>query len=76
MDQVRQNAETMALLVAQKPFQVRTEHTNGCQNSQTSPTRPSPTTTAFATQGGHELDPTPSSRLNLSQCRGSTRNST
>jgi hypothetical protein len=29
MDQVRQNAENMALLVAQKPFHVRTEHTNG-----------------------------------------------
>jgi hypothetical protein len=41
MEQVRQNSETMALLVAQKPFQVRTENTNGLldRNQQFTPTR-------------------------------------
>jgi hypothetical protein len=41
MEQVRQNSETMALLVAQKPFQVRTENTNGLldRNKVFSPTR-------------------------------------
>jgi hypothetical protein len=41
MDQVSLNSQAMALLVAQKPFQVRTEHTNGYldRNDVFSPTR-------------------------------------
>jgi hypothetical protein len=41
MDQVIQNSERMALLVAQRPFQIRTEHTNGLldRNDVFTPTR-------------------------------------
>ena len=41
LEQITQNSETMALLVAQKPFQIRTENTNGLldRNRVFTPTR-------------------------------------